>query len=81
MLGFPRIKGPPQFLVRVGLAAVEPLLALPPFPAALFRGWGFLVFLAFPSVLGGWGFVCCLQNPIRSLGRLQVSPGGVGFFK
>ena len=41
----------------------------------LFAGWGFLVLLALPCVLGGWGFACCLQSPIRSRGRLPLGLG------
>ena len=46
--------------------------------AAPFRRLGFLVLLALPCELGGGGFACCLQSPIRSRGRLL---GGVGFFE
>ena len=31
--------------------------------------------LPFLVCWGGWGFVCCLQSPIRSRGRLQVGLG------
>ena len=65
--------------VRVGLAAVEPLLALPPFLAAPFRRLGFssLVFPAFPCVLGG-GFRVLPTEPNEDA---WAAPGGVGFFK
>ena len=64
-------RGPPQSLVRVGLAAVEPLFCFYPPPLLLLSaGWVFLFPLALP--------LARTQSPIRPLGRLPIP---VGFFK
>ena len=68
-----------RFLVRGLLAdcsvsgtptAREAPVGPPPFPAAPFHRLGFPCLPCLSLCVGGWGFLCCLQSPIRSRGRL-----------